>query len=89
MYFKITTYCSSLTVAPVQKTVPSASCHLSSAGRRDQNPGIRRAQVSQDHPSGLTPVTQAEHEQQHSLPLAYSQPAASSNIPSSGNRQTH
>ncbi|KAF4111925.1 hypothetical protein G5714_006720 [Onychostoma macrolepis] len=70
--------------APVQKTVPSASCHLSSAGRRDQNPGIRWAQVSQDCPSGLTPVTQAEHEQQNSLPLAYSQPAASCNIPSSG-----
>uniref|UniRef100_A0A8C2H116 Coiled-coil domain containing 14 n=1 Tax=Cyprinus carpio TaxID=7962 RepID=A0A8C2H116_CYPCA len=69
---------------PVQKTIPSASCHLSSAGRRDQNPRIRRAQVSQEHPSGLTPVTQAEHEQQNSLPLAYFQPAASCNIPSSG-----
>ncbi|XP_016365945.1 coiled-coil domain-containing protein 14-like isoform X2 [Sinocyclocheilus rhinocerous] len=66
--------------APVQKTIPSASCHLSSAGRRDQDPGIRRAQVSQDHPSGLTPVTQAEHEQQNSLPLAYSQPAASCQV---------
>ncbi|XP_043097053.1 coiled-coil domain-containing protein 14 isoform X2 [Puntigrus tetrazona] len=70
--------------APVQKTVPSASCHLSSAGCRDQNPGIRRAQVSQDQPSGLTPVIQAEHEQKNSLPLACSQPAASCNIPSSG-----
>ncbi|XP_052456550.1 coiled-coil domain-containing protein 14 isoform X2 [Carassius gibelio] len=67
--------------APVQKTIPSASCHLSSAGRRVQNSGIRRAQVSQDHPSGLTPVTQADHEPQNSLPLACSQPAASSNIP--------
>ncbi|XP_059416812.1 coiled-coil domain-containing protein 14-like isoform X2 [Carassius carassius] len=67
--------------APVQKTIPSASCHLSSAGRRVQNSGIRRAQVSQDHPSGLTPVTQADHELQNSLPLACSQPAASSNIP--------
>ncbi|KTF91891.1 hypothetical protein cypCar_00011701 [Cyprinus carpio] len=67
--------------APVQKTFASASCHLSSAGHCDQNSGNRRAQVSQDHPSGLTPVTQAEHEQQNSLPLACSQPAASCNIP--------
>ncbi|XP_073708613.1 coiled-coil domain-containing protein 14 [Garra rufa] len=68
--------------APVQKTVPSASCHLSSAGRHDQHPGIRRAQVSHDRPPGLTPVTQAEHEHQNSLPLACSQPAASCNVPS-------
>ncbi|RXN33525.1 coiled-coil domain-containing 14-like isoform X2 [Labeo rohita] len=69
--------------APVKKTVPSANCHPSSAGRHDLNLGIRRVQVSQDHPSGPTPVTQAEHEQQNSLPLACSQPAASCNIPSS------
>lgn len=85
-YFKISTYCSSLTLAPVQKTFASASCHLSSAGHCDQNSGNRRAQVSQDHPSGLTPVTQAEHEQQNSLPLACSQPAASCNIPPLGNQ---
>ncbi|KAL0190485.1 hypothetical protein M9458_013183, partial [Cirrhinus mrigala] len=42
-----------------------------------------RVQVSQDHPSGLTPVTQAEQEQQNSLPLACSQPAANCNVPSS------
>ncbi len=81
MYFKITTYCSSLPVAPVQKTVPSASCHLSSAGRRDQNPGIRQAQVSQERPSGLTRVTQAEPEQQNSFPPAYTEPAAICNNP--------
>ncbi|XP_026113634.1 coiled-coil domain-containing protein 14 isoform X2 [Carassius auratus] len=69
---------------PVQKTIPSTSCHRSSAGCCDQYPWIRRTQVSKDHPSGLTPVTQAEHEPQNSLPLAYSQPAASCNLPSSG-----
>ncbi|XP_050967554.1 coiled-coil domain-containing protein 14 isoform X2 [Labeo rohita] len=74
--------------APVKKTVPSANCHPSSAGRHDLNLGIRRVQVSQDHPSGPTPVTQAEHEQQNSLPLACSQPAASCNIPSSGQVHT-
>ncbi|KAK2888898.1 hypothetical protein QQF64_029099 [Cirrhinus molitorella] len=72
----------------VQKTVPSASCHLSSAGRHDQNPGIRRAQMSQDHSSGLTPVTQAEQKQQNSLPLACSQPAVSCNVLSSGQIHT-
>lgn len=74
--------------AAVQKAIPSASCHLSSTGqpscRADQNPGIRRAQGSQDQPSALTRVTQAEHGQQNSVTLAYSQPATSCNLPTSG-----
>ncbi|XP_077055673.1 coiled-coil domain-containing protein 14 isoform X2 [Siphateles boraxobius] len=77
--------------AAVQKT-PSSSCHLSSAGQPsccgDQNPGVRRAQGSQDQPSALTRVTQAEHAQQDSVSLAYSQPAASCNLPTSGQVHT-
>ncbi|KAK7154918.1 hypothetical protein R3I93_009766 [Phoxinus phoxinus] len=78
--------------AAVQKMIPSSSCHLSSAGqpscRGDQNPGVGRAQGSQDQPSALTHVTQAEHAQQVSVPLAYSQPAASCNLPTSGQVHT-
>lgn len=87
-----TACCIFLTVAAGQKTIPSSSCHLSSAGqpscRGDQNPGVRRAQGSQDQPSALTRVTQAEHAQQDSVSLAYSQPPASCNLPTSGKR-TH
>ncbi|XP_067230285.1 coiled-coil domain-containing protein 14 [Chanodichthys erythropterus] len=78
--------------AALQKTVPPASCHLSSAGqpccRGDRHSGVRRVQGSQDQPSALTRVTQAEDAQQNSVPLAYSQPAASCNLPTSGQVQT-
>ncbi|XDV36352.1 hypothetical protein PO909_006147 [Leuciscus waleckii] len=78
--------------AAVQRTIPSSSCHLSSAGqpscRGDQNPGVKPAQGSQDQPSALTRVTQAEHAQQVSVPLASSQPAASCNLPTSGQVHT-
>ncbi|XP_051568336.1 coiled-coil domain-containing protein 14-like isoform X2 [Myxocyprinus asiaticus] len=74
---------------PVQKTILSTSSHTGLAGqpccRSDQNPGIRWAQGSHDQPAGLTPVTQAP---QHSVPQACPQPAASCNLPSSGQVQT-
>ncbi|XP_056122951.1 coiled-coil domain-containing protein 14 [Rhinichthys klamathensis goyatoka] len=78
--------------AAVQKTIRSSSCHLSSAGqpsyRGDQNPEVRRAQGSQDQPSALTRVSQAEHAQQVSVPLVYSQPAASCDLQTSGQVHT-
>ncbi|XP_067315175.1 coiled-coil domain-containing protein 14 isoform X2 [Pseudorasbora parva] len=70
--------------AAVQKTIPSASFHLCSAGQpcccTDQNPGVRWTQGSQDQTSALTRVTQAEHAQQ----ISFSQRAASCNLPTSG-----
>ncbi|KAG1942477.1 coiled-coil domain-containing protein 14 isoform X2 [Pimephales promelas] len=78
--------------AAVQKTILSSSCHPSSAGQPschgDQNPVVRRAQGSQDQPSALTRLTQTEHAQQDSLPLVYSQPAASCDPQTSGQVHT-
>ncbi|XP_056314946.1 coiled-coil domain-containing protein 14 isoform X2 [Danio aesculapii] len=65
--------------APVQKKILSAKCHVGLAGqlcsRNDQNPGIRKTQVSHDQASGLT----LEHGQQ--ISLSNSQPPASCNHP--------